>query len=358
MRNASQSRLQQKLEGDAVWFTGPRQASLVPEVVRPPKRGEVTIRSIRSLISPGTEMAFYFGQVPAGLEVGLPGAVTNSRFPVKFGYSCVGRVEQTGKDTEHLAGKLVFARHPHQSLFTSPVEANGRLVVRALPDTVSPELATFCNLADVAVNALLDVPVRIGDVVVVFGCGIVGLCIAQLAARTGGCVIAVDPLAQRRELARQLGVDVAVAPEGVGEVVQERTRGRGADVIFEASGAGPALQQALEINGVSGTIAVVSFYGDRKIELRLTPEFHTRAHRVVSTMVGRLNPALSPRWDAQRRGKVALGLLDDLQVQRMITHRIRFADASKAFEVAADRSGDSLGVILVYPEAGDGVEVS
>jgi 2-desacetyl-2-hydroxyethyl bacteriochlorophyllide A dehydrogenase len=349
MKNTGQSGPQPKLEGAAVWFTGPRQASLVPETVRPPERGEVTVRSMFSLISPGTEMVFYFGQVPEGFEAGLPGAVTKSRFPVKFGYSCVGRVEQTANGTEHLAGKLVFVRHPHQSLFTSPVEVNGRLVVRALPQTVSPELATFCNLADVAVNALLDVPVRIGDVVVVFGCGIVGLCIAQLATRTGGCVIAVDPLAHRRELAQELGVNVAVDPENVGIVVQERTNGRGADVVFEASGAGSALQQALEITGVSGTIAVVSFYGDRKVELRLTPEFHTRAHNVVSTMVGRLNPSLSPRWDTQRRGEVALGLLDDLHVHRMITHRIRFADASHAFEIAADRNSGGLGVILVYP---------
>lgn len=352
---ASRPAEQRNLENAAVWFTEPRRATLVPETVPSPGPGEVTVRTVFSLISPGTEMAFYFGQVPEGFDVGLPGAVTTSRFPVKFGYSCVGRVEQTAIGTEHLADRLVFVRHPHQTRFTTPVEVNGRLVVRALPQSLAPELATFCNLADVAVNALLDVPVRIGDDVVVFGCGIVGLCIARLATRTATRVIAVDPLPHRRELARELGVDAAVAPEDAHDIVYDRTNGRGADIVFEASGVGPALQQALEITGISGTIAVVSFYGDRKIELRLTPEFHTKAYRIVSTMVGRLNPLLLPRWDTQRRGEVALGLLEDLQVDRMITHRIPFCHAARAYEIAADRNSGSLGIVLVYPDT-DGIK--
>ena len=82
---------------------------------------------------------------------------------------------------------------------------------------------------------------------VLFGQGTVGNLIAQLARHAGAHrVLAVEPIALRREIALRTGVDEALEPgEDLTERVQASTGGRGADVAIEASGAGAALQAAI-----------------------------------------------------------------------------------------------------------------
>ncbi len=334
--------------GRAVWFTGPRRAELLPEPVRSPGDAEVTVRTLVSLISAGTEMKYYRGQVGPGVDVGLPTMAGGAGFPVKFGYECVGRVIEAGPGSPRRPGELVFARHPHQELFTTAVEHGQRAIVVGLPGGVEPEVAVFLNLAEVAVNALLDVPVRVGDVVVVFGQGVVGLLVAQLVRRTAARVVAVDPVPLRRRLALALGADVAVAPADAAAAVRDASRGRGADVAFEASGAPAGLQAALRVTGREGTVAVVSFYGDRPVELVLTPEFHVGRQSIVSTMVGGLNPALRSRWDFDRRTATALELLPGLRTGELLTHRVPFERAPEAFELLDREPGDTLGIALTY----------
>ena len=174
--------------GRAVWFTAPRRAEVLAEPVRAPGDGEVTVRTLVSLISAGTELKYYRGHAALEMNVGHPTLGGAAGYPVRFAYLCAGRVVEAGPGAPHRPGDLVYARHPHQDLFTTPVEHDGRAVVVGLPGDMDPEVAMFLNLAEVAMNALLDVPVGLGDVAVVFGQGIVGLFLAQLARRTAaGC---------------------------------------------------------------------------------------------------------------------------------------------------------------------------
>jgi threonine dehydrogenase-like Zn-dependent dehydrogenase len=206
----------------------------------------------------------------------------------------------------------------------------------------------FLNLAEVAVNALLDEPVRVGDVAVVFGQGVVGLFLAQLARRTAGRLLVVDPIPARRRLGRSLGADAAVEPGEIEAAVRAVSQGRGADVVFEASGAPGALQQAIRVTGRGGTIVVASFYGDRPVEVVLSPEFHVGRQRIVSTMVGGVNPALGPRWDFGRRTATAIELLPGLHTAELITHRIPFERAAEAFRLLDESPADALAIALTY----------
>ena len=131
-------------------------------------------------------------------------------------------------------GDRVFARHPHQDLFT--MRHNPDLIFR-LPADMDEDVAVFANLADVALTALLDVPVRIGDCVVVFGQGVVGSLCAAYAKKTAGQLIVVDPAEERRNRALSHGVDRAVHPNEATAAVLEATNGRGADIAIEVSGA-------------------------------------------------------------------------------------------------------------------------
>lgn len=99
--------------------------------------------------------------------------------------------------------------------------------------------------------------VKLGDVVVVLGAGPIGLLHAQLARLRGaGLVISVDPIAARRELAMRIGSDLAVdsAPSTVREAVMSATRGRGADVVIEASGNESSAQLSPDLAAPGGTV--------------------------------------------------------------------------------------------------------
>jgi threonine dehydrogenase-like Zn-dependent dehydrogenase len=204
----------------ALWFTGPRKAELIEEEVAPPGPGEVRVRSAASLVSAGTEMIQYRGEAGSRLESDLPTSAGTHPFPIKFAYQIVGHVDAAGADAGFEVGDRVFAYHPHQDLFTMHaghagggiLAPGGRRLLFGIPDQLDIDHAVFANLYSVALTCMLDVPVRIGDCVVVSGLGIVGTFCAEMARETAGRLIAVDPLASRRERAAWIGAEAVVDP--------------------------------------------------------------------------------------------------------------------------------------------------
>jgi hypothetical protein len=79
-----------------LWFTKARQAELMEEPVKAPTGTEVTVRAIASLVSAGTEMLVYRGELPAEDELGLETCAGSFGFPVKYAYQVVGEVVEAG----------------------------------------------------------------------------------------------------------------------------------------------------------------------------------------------------------------------------------------------------------------------
>jgi 2-desacetyl-2-hydroxyethyl bacteriochlorophyllide A dehydrogenase len=340
---------------EAVWFTGPRQVEVRAEALSRPAPNQVTVKAIRSLISAGTEMKFYRGEAGLTLEAAvkdMPTARLGPGHSIKYAYQCVGTVVEAGSESGFSTGNLVFARHPHQNFFTVPERYGEQLTLVRLPEGMDPETAIFLNLTEVALNGLLDVPISLGDVVVVFGHGVVGALVAQLARRTAGRLVVVDPFEVRRKLALKLGADAAVDPKDANAAVMEVSRGRGADVAIEVSGVGSALQQAINATGRDGTVLALSFYGDHSVGLVLAPEFHIRRIKVASSFVGYLNPAITARWDFKRRGEAAIDLLPTLNTSALISHRFSLEKAPEAFELLERKPDEVVGVALTY-DGGD-----
>jgi len=336
------------MTGRALWFEAVRTPSIREEPVPSPGPDQLTVKGISSLVSPGTEMQVYRGEISPETDLGLETCQGSFAFPVKYAYQLVGDVVEAGADVPFEAGDRVFARHPHQDLFTMRYDPD---LVFAIPSGLDPETATFANLADVALNAMLDFPIRIGDVVVSFGYGIVGAFCAQFAALTAGYLIVVDPLAARREVALANGADQAVAPEAALDTVLETTSGRGADVAIEVSSSTKALQTAIEVTGQEGTILTVSYYGSRPVTLTLAPEFHFRRHRIISSQVSSLGSGLQPRWDFSRRFGTVLSHLPYLNVDKMVSHSFSLADAPDAYRLIDEDPGSTFGVIIDYGAA-------
>jgi 2-desacetyl-2-hydroxyethyl bacteriochlorophyllide A dehydrogenase len=330
-----------------LWFASPRAAELRSEAVEPPGENEILVRALYSLVSSGTETNVYRGEAVSALEVGLPTRKGEFPFPIQFGYQVVGRVETAGANAEYADGDLVFCQHPHQDRFVVSTD-----FVYPVVEGLSPRTAAFSNLCNVALNCHLDVPVRIGDCCVVSGLGTIGTFAAHLARRTAGTLVLVDPLAARRRFAQSVGADAVVAPADAAAAIAELSRSRGADVYIEASGAPAALQAAVESTGVEGTVAVISYYGSRRVELTLSPQFHLRRQRIVSSMVGMVGSGLQPRWDKRRQMETAMQLVAGLDVESMITHELPFRLAPEAYGLIDAGADDTLGVLLDYEAEG------
>lgn len=333
-------------EARALWWVGPRQAEYRTEPL--PRLGphDVAVRALASGISAGTELLVYRGQVPPELALDLPTLAGSFRYPIKYGYASVGRVLAVGAAVRDLVpGTIVFALHPHQDYYVVPAHS-----VTPLPPGLPPEEGVFLANLETAVNVVLDATPRLGETVLLSGLGVVGLLILQVLQRSGvEQIITVDPLPPRRALARRLGVTLALAPEDdLTAEVRALTAGRGADLAIEVSGAPSALGAAIEAVADEGTVVVASWYGAKPVTLSLGGHFHRGRVRLVSSQVGRIAPALAPRWTVERRRAVARGLLRSLPLAELISHRIPFAEAPTAFAMLELRPESALQVVLTY----------
>lgn len=126
-----------------------------------------------------------------------------------------------------------------------------------VPDDVSSEDAVF--VADILPTAFAGVQrggVSNGDLVVVLGCGPVGLMAVLSSVGVARQVIAVDGIEERRALAERLGA-VAVSPAEAAQAVADASGGIGADVVIEAAGALPALDASFGLARPQGVVSVI-----------------------------------------------------------------------------------------------------
>src|SRR4029077_11580731 len=238
----------------------------------------------------------YRGEVDPDLALDLPTLVGGFGFPLKYGYASVGHAVAVGRDVDGVReGDLLFALHPHQDEYVV-----SESLVRRLPNRATPEQAVFLANLETATNVVLDAKTRLGEVVAVFGQGVVGFLITQLLRRSGARVLAVEPSALRRSFAERCGAEVALTPHD-GTALRRLTRGRGPHIAVDASGSPSALQEAIDSVALEGTVVVCSWYGEKPVPLDLGGVFHRRRVRLVSSQVGRIDPSLAPRWDRERR---------------------------------------------------------
>ena len=315
-------------------FVAPRAVEADEIDVAEPDEGEVLVRAAFSGISGGTELLAYRGeldpQLPRDETLGAFGGTF--AYPFAYGYSAVGVVERSRSGFRE--GERVFAFHPHQDRFV--VGADDVVPVGEIDGRV----ATLLPLAETALQVCLDAGVRYGEHAVVVGLGPVGILTGALLARAGAHVLASEPREWRREGARAFGLE-SVDPGELEDEVRRRTRGRGAELLVEASGRPEALAAGLRLLGHEGTALVVSWYGTKPASLPLGAEFHRRRLQIRSSQVSTIAAALSARWDRARRRETARALLTELPVAVLATHEFPFERAADAY-AAIDRGEPGL----------------
>jgi NADPH:quinone reductase-like Zn-dependent oxidoreductase len=240
-------------------------------------------------------------------------------YPLAYGYACVGVVESAGEGVApELLGTRAFCYRPHQSYHVLRPEE--LIPVGDLPD----ERAVFLANTTTAFNGVLDATLHYGDVVVVFGQGVIGQLVGRLCKASGCTVVVVDPLEDRLQRARAWGADVTLnlrATADVALAVRDRTQKRGADVVFDVTGSPRALHEAVRTAAPDCEVVTLSWYATPCADLVLAGEFHHNRIRIRSSQVGRINPLLV-NWSPQRRAEVVLGILHRFDVEGMIAARV------------------------------------
>lgn len=324
----------------AVQFVAPRRVAVVPVDLAAPAADQLLVRTLASGVSGGTELLAYRGLIDPAMPLdetlgALGGTFT---FPFRYGYSCVGVIEDGASPGSPDTGALVFAFHPHQDRFT----VAGRDVV-PLPAGTDPVTGTLFPLVETALQLTLDAGSMVTEPVAVLGLGPVGLLTALLLQRGGAVVLGCDPRDDRRAAASGLGLD-AVAPEDLPGAVRSRTGGRGLPLLVELSGDPQTLAGALDLLRHEGTALVGSWYGTETVPLPLGGAFHRRRLTIRASQVSTVPAAMSADWDVERRRAVARDLLAELPLQALTTTSYPFERAAEAY-ASLDRG--ELGVLHV-----------
>ena len=188
------------------------------------KDNEAIIKSEYSLISAGTELSRAFA-----LKKGFS-------YPVRPGYSTVGRIIAKGKDIKAEIGDRVFASSPHASIvrWSDTTKAQAPHIFR-LPEDLDPKEATIINLGLVALQGVNLSETKLGYRVGVFGLGNIGIITALMYQKAGCEVTGFDVVENRCELAKQMGIRNTCSSD-YQTYIDKFTDGKGFDISVDVTG--------------------------------------------------------------------------------------------------------------------------
>jgi threonine dehydrogenase-like Zn-dependent dehydrogenase len=337
----------------ALIFEKPLSIRLAVESIADNEPGKLLVQTAMSAISAGTEMLLYKGMIPGGqtLDTGIAALAGSFDYPIKYGYTAVGRVVAVGDGIDpNWLHQPVFSFHPHESHFWAHPDE-----LFALPPDIDPLEALFLSNMESAINFLMDGRPVIGETVAVFGQGIVGLLTtALLNLFPLSRLISVDQHALRRSKSIEMGAQTAFDPDDphfsdrLPAGAAPRAPDGHFDLVFELSGNPRALNRAITCCGYGGRIVVGSWYGNRRADLDLGLHFHRNRIRLISSQVSTVAPELSARWSKSRRMQTVWRMLGRIRPAQLITHRFPIEQAPAAFELLRANPQDTLQVILTY----------
>ena len=288
--------------------------------------------------------------------------------PVVIGHEFAGEITEMGSDvTGWAAGdRVVSEQHTHacgrcrqcltgNAFACASKRAPGYFVdggfaefiampawlLHRIPDGLSFAEAAFCEPAAVAAHGVLDrTGIEPEDVVLVLGCGPIGLAAAKMA-QSAGAARAIITGIDRDELvrlprAREMGIDhaVNVMETDLAAVVNDVTGGEGADVVIELSGAPPAIAQAFQLARRLGRVGIIGQPPTDQVEI----PYRDALFRALTVSF-----SYSSRYTSWER---VLSLFERgaLEPAKFVTDVLPLGEWKRGFELA--RSGEAIKVVL------------
>ncbi len=363
----------------------------VREVPEPKVRaGHLLVRSTASLISAGTErMVVDFarknlaGKARArpdlvrkvvdkarrdGVAETMRAVAARLDEPLPLGYSAAGEVVAVGAGLEgrFRIGQRVavagagLANH-------AEINAVPENLCAPVPDDINDEEACFGTLAAIALHAVRNLGLQLGDRAAVIGVGLVGQLAVQLLDLAGIRVAALDYDAKRLELARFGRAELAwnLGDGDPGPAVADFTGGMGCDgvLIAAATESSEPFETAASIArdrarvclvGLTGTEIPYQGFMEKELSLVVSRSYGPGRYDEDFEGRGMKYPPGFVRWTEDRNLAEALRLMSRrkdhrLAVEHMITHSFPIEDAEKAYELIVSGAEPHLGVVLRYP---------
>src|SRR6266849_5819286 len=200
-----------------------------------------------------------------------------------------------------------------------------------------------CGLSTGLGAAMNTAKVAPGSTCVVFGAGMVGLgAVAGCRLQGAERIVCIDLSEDRLALARGQGAtDTMIGgPDAVQQIV-DMTDGFGADYTFEATGNVNVMRQAVESARMGWGLATMCGVAGKGETLDVTPRFLITGRRVAGSSFGGVMgrdgvPQLVDRW-----------LAGELDVDPLISHRLRLDEVNRGFELM--EAQDGIRSVIVFP---------
>jgi len=314
------------------------------------KSDEIWIETEVSALKIGTDRGNYEGaeQVP-----GAPG------YPRWVGDSNLGIVKQVGSAVRRVqVGDRVVTRQPHQSEYI--ISESSSMV--KVPDGVDSEDAVFSHLYALSSLCYRKAHFQPGENVAVVGLGVLGLGAVALGPLFGARLVAIGNSSTRLEMAKRMGAHAAYLYDDLDlqAKLDTFTNGHGLDLVILTANPWPAYRTALQIVRDNGRVSIVSLLGRGETSLDFNPLsmglFYIKgiSLHAVSGPPGYLYPngagntTIENRFTSDRAATHVLSLMKDglLEPKRLITHRFRYTQMVKAYEMAYQREKSMLGVLF------------
>ncbi len=237
------------------------------------------------------------------------------------------RLSRSGRKLRHFMGTSTFAEYT-----VMPEIA----LAKVDPDAPLEGCAPFaCGLSTGIGAALYTAGVEAGSTCAVFGCGLVGLG-AVIGARLADAerIVAIDLSEERLARARHHGAtDTRVARDDTVDWLREETGGFGADYTFEATGNVTVMRQAVEAAREAWGLATMCGVAGKGETLDVVPRFLITGRRVTGSSFGGVKgrtqvPQLVDRW-----------LAGEIDVESLLSHRLRLDDVNHGFELLEAQDG-------------------
>jgi threonine dehydrogenase-like Zn-dependent dehydrogenase len=298
---------------------------------------QVRVRVEVSMVSTGTELHHIQGT-----------HTKESTFPRSTGYISVGKIIGIGAkvsgwslDQRVLVHQSHFARHNADPATILPV-----------PDGVEPADACATVLLGISLRGVRGGQVQFGDSVAVFGLGVIGLFTVHLSKLAGAHpVIAVDPVAKRRDVAKALGADITIDPikSDAKAGVFEATNGEGARVAIDASATPKVIATLPDVTAPFGRVVVLGgVHGIVPMDL------YTRFQKSNLTMVGCGSPYPTDYpYDERRNELTLLAMLKSGMVRPRpaLTHFVPWRQGPEMYRMLIEEKDKAIGVAFDWKEA-------
>jgi predicted dehydrogenase/threonine dehydrogenase-like Zn-dependent dehydrogenase len=341
--------------------------------------GHILVRTIRSLVSLGTErMLVDFGKANIidkarqqpdkvkqvlqkvntdGLKPTYESVINKLSQPLPLGYCNVGVVVSVGKGvTSFRIGDRVASNGPHAEYVLVPVNLAARV-----PDSVTDDEASFTVIGSIALQGIRLLNPSFGETVVVIGLGLIGLITAELLHANGCTVLGFDFDSQKVKLAADKGilaVDLSHGADPVA-VVLETTGQIGCDsvIITASNSSDEIMHQAAEMSRKRGRIILVGVVGlklrrddfyKKELSFQVSCSYGPGRYDEAYEQRGVDYPLPYVRWTEKRNFEAVLQSIarGQLDVKRLITEKVKLEDY---LQIYGDmRKSGSIASIIEY----------